>query len=282
MRRLPRPRVLTVAEPTDNGSGGDAFALVWHEGALYGLNGSGRSPAVLEGARHDEHGPRSVTVPGAVRAWADLAERFGRLGLDRALAAAADLAELGVACTARIAHKWATHDPGAVARAGDRRALPPARARDDAAPHRDRRPRRVLRGGGRRRNRVVLLALRGRSRGAPLRVGRAAAARVPRRRGLRAAAERTGRGGADRARPLRRARADAALADRGDEARARRRLRVRARRAAAAGAARSRRIWPRAVRSSARIGRPSPSLPRSRKEARRTCARSTGTARRSR
>ena len=35
--------MLTVAEPTDNGIGGDAFALVWDEGALYGFNGSGRS-----------------------------------------------------------------------------------------------------------------------------------------------------------------------------------------------------------------------------------------------
>ena len=97
--------VLTVAEPTDNGVGGDAFALVWRDGVLHGLNGSGRSPAVLEGS-HDDHGPRSVTVPGAVRAWADLAERFGRFGLDEALAPAADLADRGLACSARIAHKW--------------------------------------------------------------------------------------------------------------------------------------------------------------------------------
>ena len=41
--------MLTVAEPTDNGVGGDAFALVWDEGALYGINGSGRSPADLGG-----------------------------------------------------------------------------------------------------------------------------------------------------------------------------------------------------------------------------------------
>ncbi len=100
--------VLTVAEPTDNGVGGDAFALVWHEGTLYGLNGSGRSPAVLDGQRHEAYGPRSVTVPGAVRAWADLAERFGRIGLDEPLARAAELAERGLACSARIAHKWAT------------------------------------------------------------------------------------------------------------------------------------------------------------------------------
>ena len=99
--------VLTVAEPTDNGLGGDAFALVWHDGRLHGLNGSGRSPRVLDELRVDETGPRSVTVPGAVRAWGDLAERFGRLGLDRALSHAAELAMHGVACTARIADKWA-------------------------------------------------------------------------------------------------------------------------------------------------------------------------------
>ena len=99
--------VLTVAEPTDNGVGGDAFALVWHDGSLYGLNGSGRSPAVLDGGGVDDAGPRSVTVPGAVRLWADMAERFGRLGLDVAVAPAADLADSGLACTARIADKWA-------------------------------------------------------------------------------------------------------------------------------------------------------------------------------
>src|SRR5262249_53503043 len=65
--------VLTVAEPTDNGIGGDAFAIVWHGGALHGLNGAGRSPATLGGLRQSDHGPPSVTVPGAVRAWVDLA-----------------------------------------------------------------------------------------------------------------------------------------------------------------------------------------------------------------
>ena len=98
--------VLTVAEPTDNGVGGDAFALVWHEGVLYGLNGSGRSPAALDGGPVAGAGPRSVTVPGAVRLWADLADRFGRFALDEALTHAADLAEAGIACTPRIADKW--------------------------------------------------------------------------------------------------------------------------------------------------------------------------------
>src|SRR4051812_39013480 len=36
---------LTVVEPTSNGIGGDAFALVWHQGELSALNGSGVWPA---------------------------------------------------------------------------------------------------------------------------------------------------------------------------------------------------------------------------------------------
>ena len=36
---------LTVVEPTMNGIGGDAFALVWDGKALQGLNASGRAPA---------------------------------------------------------------------------------------------------------------------------------------------------------------------------------------------------------------------------------------------
>ena len=36
---------LTVVEPTSNGVGSDAFAIVWDGQQLHGLNGSGRSPA---------------------------------------------------------------------------------------------------------------------------------------------------------------------------------------------------------------------------------------------
>ena len=99
--------VLTIAEPTENGLGGDAFALVWEDGRLHGLNGSGRSPALVDELRVDATGPRSVTVPGAVRAWGDLADRFALLGFDSAVAPAVELAEQGLACTARISHKWA-------------------------------------------------------------------------------------------------------------------------------------------------------------------------------
>jgi gamma-glutamyltranspeptidase/glutathione hydrolase len=118
--------VLCVGEPTDTGIGGDAFAMVWHDGRLHGLNGSGRSPAAIDSARVDGSGPRSVTVPGAVRAWADLGERFGRLGLDEAVAPAVDLATRGLACTARIADKWsrAARAPWPAPGAGCRYTLP--------------------------------------------------------------------------------------------------------------------------------------------------------------
>ena len=118
--------VLTVAEPTDNGIGGDAFAIVWDGDRLHGLNGSGRSPAHLGDQVATEVGPCSVTVPGAVRLWADLAERFGRLGLDAAVAPAADLARRGTVCTARIADKWSRSEsaPLPAPSAGERYRLP--------------------------------------------------------------------------------------------------------------------------------------------------------------
>ena len=120
---------LTVCEPTDNGVGGDAFSIVWHGGKLHGLNGSGRAPQRLPEPVVEQYGPRSCTVPGAVRAWADLAERFGRLGLDRALAPAIDLAEQGVAAGARTADRWARAQeqgraPWAPPRAAERYTLP--------------------------------------------------------------------------------------------------------------------------------------------------------------
>src|SRR5512140_1394950 len=42
---------LAVVEPTSNGIGSDAFALVWDGTELHGLNGSGRSPLAWTPAR---------------------------------------------------------------------------------------------------------------------------------------------------------------------------------------------------------------------------------------
>src|SRR5262247_4951162 len=39
---------LTVVEPTSNGIGGDAFAILWDGKKLEGLNASGRAPAAWD------------------------------------------------------------------------------------------------------------------------------------------------------------------------------------------------------------------------------------------
>ncbi len=81
---------LTVVEPTANGIGSDAFALVWMKDKLYGLNSSGPAPknisidkvkALGYNDKMPVYGWTPVTVPGAPKAWAKLSERFGKLSL---------------------------------------------------------------------------------------------------------------------------------------------------------------------------------------------------------
>ena len=110
---------LTVVEPTANGLGSDAFALVWSEKErrLFGLNASGPAPmlasaerVLAEGLAVDGKMPRlgwaPVTVPGAVGAWAALNRRFGRLTLAETLAPAVDYAENGYPCAPNLAEVW--------------------------------------------------------------------------------------------------------------------------------------------------------------------------------
>jgi gamma-glutamyltranspeptidase/glutathione hydrolase len=74
---------LTIVEPTMNGIGGDAFAMVWDGKQLHGLNGSGKSPGAISFDQFagrtsmPELGWGAVTVPGAVDAWSTLSQRFG-------------------------------------------------------------------------------------------------------------------------------------------------------------------------------------------------------------
>ncbi|WP_119307415.1 gamma-glutamyltransferase family protein [Cohaesibacter haloalkalitolerans] len=101
---------LTVVEPTGNGLGSDAFCILWDGRQLHGLNASGRAPAAWTEDRFPNgmpaHGWDSVTVPGAVSAWVELSERFGKLELSEVLAPAIHYAEEGFIVSPVIGALW--------------------------------------------------------------------------------------------------------------------------------------------------------------------------------
>ncbi|MBR1684681.1 MAG: gamma-glutamyltransferase, partial [Clostridia bacterium] len=110
---------LTVVEPTANGLGSDAFAILWSEKEqkLRGLNSSGPAPRlasierILEDGKDDagkmpRHGWTPVTVPGAVKAWAEISSRYGRLPFASLLAPAIAYARDGYPCAPNLSESW--------------------------------------------------------------------------------------------------------------------------------------------------------------------------------
>jgi gamma-glutamyltranspeptidase/glutathione hydrolase len=103
---------LTVVEPISNGVGSDAFAIVCDGRELHGLNASGRSPAAwtpeyFAGQKSvPQRGWNSVSVPGAVAAWVELSERFGRLPFDRLFEPAIGYAFNGYLVSPFVAQRW--------------------------------------------------------------------------------------------------------------------------------------------------------------------------------
>ncbi len=105
---------LTVLEPTSNGIGGDAFAQVWSDGKLRGLNASGPAPGDI--SREDllekgldempDFGWEPVTVPGAPAAWSELSRRFGNLPLEKTLEPAVRYAEKGYPIQPTLGKYW--------------------------------------------------------------------------------------------------------------------------------------------------------------------------------
>lgn len=105
---------LTVVEPTSNGIGGDAFAIVWVKDKLYGLNGSGRSPKSISLEKMNKLGYEEipkfgwipVTVPGAPGLWADLSKKFGNLPLTEVLQPAITYASEGFPLSPTLGRYW--------------------------------------------------------------------------------------------------------------------------------------------------------------------------------
>lgn len=105
---------LTVVEPTSNGIGGDAFALVWIKDKLHGLNSSGPAPKsispeavkALGFEKMPFRGVIPVTVPGVPAAWAELSKKFGKLSLAETLKPAIRYAEEGYPLTPVLGKSW--------------------------------------------------------------------------------------------------------------------------------------------------------------------------------
>ncbi len=108
---------LTVVEPTANGIGSDAFAILWDGEKLVGLNASGRAPAGWTPERFKGHaempakGWDAVTVPGAVSAWVALSQRYGKLPFPDLFQAAIRYARDGFMVSPITAMSWARQAP---------------------------------------------------------------------------------------------------------------------------------------------------------------------------
>jgi gamma-glutamyltranspeptidase / glutathione hydrolase len=104
--------VLTIVRPHMNGVGGDNFMLIRlaKTGEIVALNGSGRAGSRATPAFFREKGLTSipgsgilsVSVPGAVRAWADALQRHGTITLSQALQPAIRYAERGFPVSPRL------------------------------------------------------------------------------------------------------------------------------------------------------------------------------------
>ncbi|NBX91166.1 MAG: gamma-glutamyltransferase family protein, partial [Betaproteobacteria bacterium] len=114
--------VLTVTEPVSCGLGSDAFCILWDGQKLHGLNASGPAPQTWtpeyfhrKYGAHELNPPKrgwdSVTVPGAVSAWAALSERFGKLPFADLMEPAIEIAERGYLMPVVVQQKWAAATP---------------------------------------------------------------------------------------------------------------------------------------------------------------------------
>ncbi len=105
---------LSVLDPTSNGLGGDAFAIIYFEGKVYGINGSGPaakniSIEALKARGFDKiptYGIIPVNVPGQISVWSEMIDRFGKLSLKEVLRDPIDYIREGFPVSPHIARCW--------------------------------------------------------------------------------------------------------------------------------------------------------------------------------
>ncbi|MDR1802163.1 MAG: gamma-glutamyltransferase family protein [Treponema sp.] len=124
---------ITVTEPCSNGIGSDAFAIVWTGGRLYGLNASGKAPlnisiekvkaAYGNIGKAPASGWAPTMVPGAPKAWARLAERFGKLPLKKSMEGAIHYAREGFPLNANLPAFFASAAERYGSQDGDKRVF---------------------------------------------------------------------------------------------------------------------------------------------------------------
>jgi len=108
--------VLAVVYPHMCGPGGDLFAVLADGHTQAVVNGSGAAAAGVDAERIRRHHPTmpefgalSVTVPGTVAAWVELAQRYGRLPLAAAIAPGVEHASRGIAVSMSLARAIVAH-----------------------------------------------------------------------------------------------------------------------------------------------------------------------------
>jgi gamma-glutamyltranspeptidase/glutathione hydrolase len=113
---------MTIVEPVSNGLGSDAFCILWDGQKLHGLNASGPAPQAWtpdyfhhkygsDAVNPPKRGWDSVTVPGAVSAWAAMSERFGKLPFADLMEPAIEIAERGYLIPVVVQQKWEAATP---------------------------------------------------------------------------------------------------------------------------------------------------------------------------
>ncbi|MDE5110204.1 MAG: gamma-glutamyltransferase, partial [Trichodesmium sp. St7_bin2_1] len=108
--------MLTLCEPQSTGLYGDAFVILKSKKSdkLIGINGSGSSPRAISSDLLLEKGlnkipinsVHSITLPGAVALFEELALKFSNLGLTELCRAPIKYAEEGVVVSPRVAFDW--------------------------------------------------------------------------------------------------------------------------------------------------------------------------------